>query len=848
MIVPITPRALLGPDSPPTIRRIVAAGINRPDLAWHDACTKPRSAGRRSAKRREETTMSANSLSVAKHLTQSPRLQAEIATGDALDVRDFVFRERMSALSEIDFTARSRNHNLVFEEIIGQPAALSVEIGKDRSRTFRGICRNIEQVEVASDGLATYHVSLVPSLWLATQRRNYRIFQHKSDPDIVLVLLGEWGIEHEISFDRGSYKKRKYRVQYGESDFAFLCRLLEDAGISFYFDAESVMVLTDAPQSADPGGEVRFNDAIVGAPLGEYVTNVALGQRVRPGKYTLRDIDYRRAPGYPLFASERAPSPVEALLERYHYVPGAFLFGSAEDGASPIADDKGATRADPNEGRKVTRKRLDAKRATARYVSFDTTSFDLRVGSVVPILGHPHELLSTPVLVVGACFSGAHDTESRLHCEAVSAAAAYAPPLATPKPKVNGIESATVVGPAGEEIHTDEFGRVRVHFHWDRESRMNEGSSCWIPVSQPWGGAGFGGSNLPRVGQEVIVDFLGGDPDRPVVVGRVYTTLQPTPYSLPDNKTRSGWRSNSSPGGGGFNEMMFEDKKGAELLSMQAERDMMTLVKHDQKLTVQNDRHKVVLHDETTLVDHDRTEVVTNDETIAINHDRKEQVANDETIAIGHDRKEQVANDEIVAIGHDRTRVVAHDDRLGVANDRVALVGHDSTEAVGNDRVRAVGNNEAISIGNDRVEMVAKNQATQIGENETISVGKNQSVSVGGNQSSQVAKSQSTQVGKSHSLAVAMTSSEQVGISKSFTVGASFSVQVAGIKSESVGAISTEQVGLMKTVTAGQSITLQCGAASIVLLATGDILINGTKVNIAGAKGVDVTGEIINLN
>ena len=160
----------------------------------------------------------------------------------------------------------------------------------------------------------------------------------------------------------------------------------------------------------------------------------------------------------------------------------------------------------------------------------------------------------------------------------MSADLAYHPPDKTPKPRTQGVESATVVGPPGEEIHTDEFGRVRVQFHWDREGGFDENSSCWIRVSQPWGGSGYGATSLPRVGQEVLVDFLAGDPDRPVITGRVYTNLQKTPYKLPDNKTQSGWKSNSTGGGGGYNELMFEDARGKELLRMQAERDMDTLV------------------------------------------------------------------------------------------------------------------------------------------------------------------------------------------------------------------------------------------------------------------------------
>src|SRR6185369_3912641 len=159
------------------------------------------------------------------------------------------------------------------------------------------------------------------------------------------------------------------------------------------------------------------------------------------------------------------------------------------------------------------------------------------------------------------------------------AGAPYHPAMKTPKPKTEGVESATVVGPAGQEIHCDEFGRIRVQFHWDREGQFDDNSSIWIHVNQPWGGAGYGASNLPRIGQEVLVDFLGGDPDRPVVVGRVYTALQPTPYTLPANKTQSGRKSNSTGGGGGFNEIRFEDAVGSELFSTQAERDHEALVK-----------------------------------------------------------------------------------------------------------------------------------------------------------------------------------------------------------------------------------------------------------------------------
>jgi type VI secretion system secreted protein VgrG len=231
-------------------------------------------------------------------------------------------------------------------------------------------------------------------------------------------------------------------------------------------------------------------------------------------------------------------------------------------------------------------------------------------------MNHPHrELgLGKKHLILEVDVHGSDEGEWSLHAECVSAEQPYHPPANTPKPRTQGVESATVVGPAGEEIHTDEFGRVRVQFHWDREGNYDDNSSCWIHVSQPWGGAGYGGSNLPRVGQEVLVDFLGGDPDRPVITGRVFTNLQKTPYKLPDNKTQSGWKSNSTGQTGGYNEIMFEDAAGRELVRMQAERDRDTLVK--------NDSNSSILGNRTTFVGGDNSERVAKNESLTVTKQR----------------------------------------------------------------------------------------------------------------------------------------------------------------------------------------------------------------------------------
>jgi type VI secretion system secreted protein VgrG len=769
----------------------------------------------------------------------------EVASLAPLDVRSFRVVERMSSYFEIEVVAYSEDASLDSEGIVGKAAAFEVRDGR-HPRIWKGLCNHFEQVDVAPQGLSSYRLIVVPTLWLLTQRRNYRIFQQLSEPDIALTILREWGIEPVVRLER-AHKTRKYRVQYGESDYAFISRILEDAGVAFYFDEHSELVLNEVPQSNEAREELPFHqDAANHDGFGhrsDYATAVKISHRVRPGKYTIRDHDYRQPASYPLLSEAKIPDDLESRLERFHYVDGAFLFGTSQGASTPSADDRGKTRHDEVEGSRVARKRLEAKRSAGRRVTFTTNAQDVSPGTVVAIGEHPHAALgSSKLLVLSTELLG--DTEGvrtlQRRCIACSAELPYRPPLSTPKPRVMGVESATVVGRAGEEIHTDEFGRIRVHFHWDRYSQMDERSSCWIHVNQPWAGAGFGGITLPRVGQEVIVEFIHGDPDRPVVVGRLYTGTQPVPYSLPGNKTQSGLRSNSSPGGGGYNELMFEDSKGNERVNIQAEKDMSTLVKHDQTLLVKHDQTEVVKHDrrrlvendETTVIVHDRTEEVQHDETLHILNDRKEKVDHDETIVIGHDRKEQVQNDEAIEVLHDRMEHVAHDETVAIDNNRAHKIGVDMLEIVGKNRMRQVGKNQVVEVGDNSELKIGESQVTVVGADRTTEIAKDDATTVGKNQSLNVGHALSINVGKSASTSVALSSSEQVGAAKSTLVGGAYSI--------SVGGISSEQVGLVKSIVAGAMISIKCGASSITMDAAGNITIAGVNVVL--------TGKTINLN
>lgn len=581
--------------------------------------------------------MTAQMLEMLSPFFEAQNLRATIASGDSIDVRTFEVEEAVSSPFSVRLQVVGPSAQIDFTEVLGKEATFTIErksLAGER-RTWTGVAVDMQQigVEDSEGGVSSYSLTIVPKLWLLSQRRNHRMFQRLSEPEIVKQLLEEWGIEHRFSIDWSSYKKREYRVQYAESDFAFLSRMLEDAGISYYFETTeqpSKLILTDKPHAANPRVATPYVNSANPKLRQELVTDVVIGRRTRPGKYVQRDWDFRPPPDFKLLAEAKGGLAPEASLERFHYVPNALHFVEGPGQSYPVGDNKGKYRRDVSEGDRQAQMRLEAKQTSSRTVSFVTTAFDVKPGVVMVIADHPRtDLTGHPLLVVAAQYMGDATGEWTHAVTARFAEMPFRPSIQTPKPRVMGLEPATVVGPEGEEIHVDEFGRVKVHFHWDRESTFDDNSSVWIPVSHPWAGKGYGHINHPRVGHEVLINFLCGDPDQPVVVGRLYTAQNPVIYKLPENKTKSGWRSQSSPGGNGFNELMFEDKKGEELVRVQAEKDFTALVK--------NDSGVVVVRDSMSHVGRDETHTVFRDQTTRVKRDRKLRVENVQTHFVDKD-------------------------------------------------------------------------------------------------------------------------------------------------------------------------------------------------------------------
>jgi type VI secretion system secreted protein VgrG len=338
------------------------------------------------------------------------------------------------------------------------------------------------------------------------------------------------------------------------------------------------------------------------------------------------------------------------------------LVEGGKPNGTPAADDKGVARYDEKYGIDRAQRSLDAIRQGKRGIDYETNCMDLAPGTVFGIDLHPHPELALRkhVLATSLSLDFTEGEGWKMKGAAVFAAERFRPQMKTPKPQVLGVQSATVVGPKpkddihrGDEIHTDEFGRVRVQFPWDREGQSDDGSSCWIRVSQGWAGTGFGMINLPRIGQEVLVGFLGGDPDEPIVVGRVFNALEPVPYKLPENKTVSGWRTNSSPGGGGYNEIKFDDQKNGEHMYIQAERNLDKLVKKDETERVEGDHYRKVVGHQNLFVVGNKIELNNENTDLLVRGGRREDVEGSQELWVAGDHTEKFSSNFTSNCDHD---------------------------------------------------------------------------------------------------------------------------------------------------------------------------------------------------
>lgn len=514
---------------------------------------------------------------------------------------------------QIDAIAENRT-DIAFDRLLGQKITVRVSLPGNKKRFFNGICVRVSQGE--RDSLFTqYTLEIVPELWKLTKKAQSRIFQHKPVDDILKKVFEGLNVKYQY---QGNFEPRDFCVQYRETDFNFASRLMEEEGIYYYFthsDGDHQMVVSNNPQGhADvPIASTLIYENVEGGTRAEdRVYDWAKSQEWRSGKHTLWDHSFE-LPHKHLDATGNIRDSVQVgkvthklkvagndKFEIYDY-PGEYAqrFDGVDKGGGDRSSDLQKIFKD---NQRTVNLRLDEEAVPGIIIQGASSCRQLVSGHKFTLQRHFNadgQYVLTAVshsASQGNYISGEGEFHYANSFSCIPAALPFRPQRITPKPVVQGTQTAVVVGPSGEEIFTDKYSRVKVQFHWDRDGKNDADSSCWVRVATAWAGKQWGVISIPRIGQEVVVDFLEGDPDQPIIVGSVYNADQMPPYKLPDEKTKSTVKSRSSKQGSSsnFNEIRFEDKKGSEQIFINAEKDMDTRVENDDRQIVKSNRHIIV--------------------------------------------------------------------------------------------------------------------------------------------------------------------------------------------------------------------------------------------------------------
>ncbi|SAK76014.1 Rhs element Vgr protein [Caballeronia pedi] len=592
------------------------------------------------------------------------RFTFEPASGVAFDVLEFDLKEALSEIFELTLELSSADPAVDFGKMLDQPALFTLWRGVTPVRYVHGIVSTFDQSETGFRR-TRYQAVVTPALARTELCSDWRIFQQRSVPQLLQTLMDEQGVtdyEQQLFLE---HLPREYCVQPGETTLGFIDRVSAEEGLyNAYFHSAKGHRLIHGDKlivhGAIDGGPVSYNPNPGGDAPEPGLRSFRYTEQVRTARQTQRDYTFK----HPQYNQQHVQDGANLdhqnrEYERYDY-PGRYKHDQA--------------------GKPFTQTRLLALRRDARLVITEGDDARLVPGMAFTLADHPREEWNRGWRPVRIEHRGTqHTSQQEESAEAIqgthySYTAELVPddvewkaPLLS-KPRIDGPQIATVTGPAGEEIHTDEFARVTVQFPWDREGKNDEHSSCWIRVAQNWAGATWGHMAIPRIGQEVIVAFLDGDCDQPIIIGRTYHATDLPPYELPRHKTRMTIKSQTHKGEG-FNELRFEDEKDQEEIYVHA----------------QKNQNIEVNHDETTRVGHDRKEDVGNDEAVSVGNDRQVAIGHDDSLHVGQDRRETIGRDRLLNVGRNH--------QIDVTKDLIETVGNIRQERTTADRKVETGGN-----------------------------------------------------------------------------------------------------------------------------------------------------------
>ncbi len=618
---------------------------------------------------------------------------------EEITVVRFDLFERLSSPFELKLTLAS-TALIALDDAMSQEALFTIRAdGEDRF--VHGIVNRFEFVGQTGSSVQNikylYRARVVPFTELLSLERDCRIFQNKNVQDIVEDIFKDSGIPS----DRYEFKlkikdhKRRFCVQYRESDLDFITRILYEEGIFYFYthtpDKHVMIFGDDAGISPDIPGEkeIAFRAASGLNPEKDVISVIEFSKRLRPGAYTQTNYNFKKV-SIPLETKERSKDEKIRSFEVYDY-PGPY--------------------GDSDRGKMLAKVRLEELTALQEQASGESNCPRLIPGHVFSLTDYDFKEFNRDYLVVQLNVSGSQPQSMEEQAGiggttfvsefvAIPASVTYRPRKTVEKPYIQGIQTATVVGPANEEIYVDEHGRVKVHFHWDRKGKKDEQSSCWLRCAQTWGGQGWGSVFIPRIGDEVIVSFMEGDPDWPIITGSVYNADRPPLYDLPANKTRTSIKTKSYPNSNGFNELRFEDLAGSEEIYLQGEKDWNILIK--------NNKGENVGHDETLSVVNNRAK------TVGVN--QSESIGANKNILVGGSHSESIGGSMMLTVGANKT-------------DTTAAV---SAETVGAAKVLTVGGAYQVSVGGAANLTIGGASGEEVGGVKTLMVGGSMMESVGG--------------------------------------------------------------------------------------------------------------------
>lgn len=605
---------------------------------------------------------------------------------DALLLESFEGKESIAGGFKYTLGLLAKDPGISAAKLIRTLMTVKLAQADGSERVINGLVSRFVQLDQA-EGLTVYEAEIRPWYWFLSLTSDFCVWQNKSIPDIVKAVCSEQGFTDLVFKCVKPHKPHEYRVQYGETHLDFITRLMEEEGIFWFADHDGKkcnMVVADDNSVAKTALKLRLSTIAHDTEDEAVLSWFNVSQDVRPGKYTHMDYNFE-TPSTQLKGQHSGKHASEVVE-----FPGGF---ETRDDADPLATLR---------YQEIVAEQTEAEGAGRCRA--------LKAGGKIEVSKHPNKALNTAYLITSVKQSaklgdfrtgGDSGLAFKSSFTAIPFDTPYKPERSTELPRAYGYESAVVVGPAGEEIFTDKYGRVKVQFFWDRRGKKDDKSSCWVRVSTVWAGKGWGVINTPRIGQEVLVAFLNGDPEDPIIIGRVYNAEQMPPYALPANKTQSGIRTRSTLQGspGNYNEIRFEDKKDNEQLLIHAEKNFDVEVEHDETHWVGHDRSRKVDHDENVKVANNQSVNVGGNQGVTVDKDRTVTVSQNETISIGKNRTESVSENENVTISKNRDHRVEKSDSLNVTDDRTITIGKNENVSIGEKRTTSVGKDDELSVG-----------------------------------------------------------------------------------------------------------------------------------------------------